>query len=80
MTDILRFNLTRDELLDIKRLITLLHADWHNPGAARYITDGTFDCDHEVEDAIYRINHILECNSIDRHDHAVELDGDGWPL
>jgi hypothetical protein len=59
---VLRLNLTRDELLDIKRLLTLLHADWHNPGAAKHINEH-FDCDREVEDAIYRIDHVLECNS-----------------
>jgi hypothetical protein len=63
MTDTtLRYNLTKDELLDIKRLLTLLHADWHNPGAAKHIAEH-FDCDREVEDAIYRIDHVLECNS-----------------
>lgn len=60
--EILRFNLTANELRDIKRLITLLHADRHNPGTARHINNGSFDCDREVEDAIYRIDHVLECN------------------
>lgn len=64
MTDLTNFNLTRDELLDIKRILTLLNADWHNPGAARHITNGSFDCDREVADAIYRIDHVLECNPV----------------
>jgi hypothetical protein len=63
--DILKYNLTRNELLDIKRILTLLHANWHNPGAAKHITEGNFDCDRDVEDAIYRIDHVLECNPID---------------
>ena len=63
MADILRFNLTLDELLDIKQLLTLLHADHHNPGAARHINEH-FDCDREVEDAIYRIDHVIEHNTI----------------
>jgi hypothetical protein len=33
------------------------------PGAARHITDGRFECDREVEDAIYRIDHVIECNT-----------------
>lgn len=59
----MRYNLTREELLDIKRLLTLLHAEYHNPGAARHIAGTGFDCDSEVEDAIYRIDHVLECNA-----------------
>jgi hypothetical protein len=63
--EMLRFNLTVDELLDIRRVITLLRAEWHNPGAARHITRSlSFDCDREVEDAIYRIDHVLECNAM----------------
>ena len=51
--------LTEDELLDIKRTLTLLHAEIHNPGAARYIAQDV-DLDALTEDAIYRIDHVLE--------------------
>lgn len=60
MTDTLSpVPLTKDKLLDIKRTLMLLHAEMHNPGAARYIAQDV-DLDALTDDAIYRIEHVLE--------------------
>lgn len=50
----MRYNLTREELLDIKRLLTLLHAEYHNPGAARHIAGSFSDCEHRGRAAQHR--------------------------
>ena len=49
--------INQDELLDLKRCLTLLHAELHNPGAARYIDQ--VDLDSLTDKMIYIINHCL---------------------
>lgn len=57
----MQYNLTRDELLDMKRILILLHAEFHNPGATRY-SNPKVNLDDLTDDAVYRIDHVLECN------------------
>jgi hypothetical protein len=52
-------SLTRDEILDLKRALTLLHAEMHNPGAARYIAQDV-DLDQLTDEMIYVLDHVLE--------------------
>jgi hypothetical protein len=51
--------MSQDELKAIRRLLTMLHAEYHNPGAARHI-DPQFDVEYEFVDAIRRLDHELQ--------------------
>ena len=53
-------SLTRDEILDLKRALTLLHAEIHNPGAARYYIAQDVDLDRLTDEMIYVLDHVLE--------------------
>jgi hypothetical protein len=52
-------SLTRDEILDLKRALTLLHTEMHNPGAARYIAQDV-ELDRLTDEMIYVLDHVLE--------------------
>jgi hypothetical protein len=51
--------LDEDELLDLKRTLTLLHAEMHNPGAARHIAQDV-DLDKLTDEMVYMIDHAIE--------------------
>ncbi len=61
--------IAEDELLDLKRALTLLRAEMHNPGAARHqtvqIDAGRYiaqdiELDRLTDEMVYLIDHALE--------------------
>lgn len=63
MTDnILQYNLSKEELSAVRRALSLLLAEMHNPGpcAHHYPKINLTDL---AEDMIYAIDHVLEINA-----------------
>jgi hypothetical protein len=50
--------MSKDKLQSIRRLLTMLHAEYHNPDVSRRI-DPKFDVEYEFVVAIRRLDHEL---------------------